>query len=148
MGDYDSDESFCSEQSDEINDDEMNQWEESIEIDLEEYVVNNWYVPNKECGDLNERCKALYEKFKIIKEQKNKAIKEKNLGNDAYKNGDFKLAIKHYTKSILHRTDYKVAYINRALMYHKLGKYAKCITDCSTVIAMIKIVNPETMLKS
>ncbi len=70
--------------------------------------------------------------------KKKKAISETNSGNDAYKNGIFSVTISHYTKSILHRTDFKPSYINRGLMYLKLKQCSKSILDCSMCIAMLK----------
>jgi len=41
---------------------------------------------------------------------------------------------------MLHRTDFKTAYTNRALIYFKLKQYSKCVLDCSMVIERCQCV--------
>lgn len=62
------------------------------------------------------------------------AIKEKNLGNEAYKKKDFPTALKHYNKAIeLHPTEITY-YNNIAAVYFEQKEYDKCIEQCQKAI--------------
>jgi stress-induced-phosphoprotein 1 len=74
------------------------------------------------------------EEEKEAKEMKAQALKEKELGNAAYKKKDFDTAIQHYTKAMeLDNED--ISYImNRAATYLEMGKYEECIKDCESAV--------------
>ncbi|CAI0413745.1 unnamed protein product [Linum tenue] len=68
------------------------------------------------------------------KERKAQALKEKELGNAAYKKKDFETAIAHYTKAI-ELYDEDISFItNRAAVYLEMGKYEDCIKDCDKAV--------------
>ncbi|KAL1199067.1 Hsp70-Hsp90 organizing protein 1 [Cardamine amara subsp. amara] len=68
------------------------------------------------------------------KERKEKALKEKELGNAAYKKKDFETAIQHYSTAI-EVDDEDISYItNRAAVYLEMGKYNECIEDCDKAV--------------
>merc|ERR1712115_265005 len=69
------------------------------------------------------------------------AIKDKNEGNKYLKEKKYSLAIQYYSSAIDYRRDYKALYTNRALAFMKLGRYDKCIDDCSIVIDMIEHID-------
>ncbi len=56
-----------------------------------------------------------------------------NQGVSASKFGQYKLAIKHYTKAISIRKDYIRAYHNRSIAYYKNKQYCKALKDADTV---------------
>lgn len=59
---------------------------------------------------------------KEAKERKAQAVKEKELGNAAYKKKDFEKAIEHYTKA-MEIDDEDISYLtNRAAVYLEMGK--------------------------
>eukprot|EP00271_Cylindrocystis_brebissonii_P015448 TRINITY_DN38347_c0_g1_i1.p1 TRINITY_DN38347_c0_g1~~TRINITY_DN38347_c0_g1_i1.p1 ORF type:complete len:586 (+),score=186.26 TRINITY_DN38347_c0_g1_i1:283-2040(+) len=68
------------------------------------------------------------------RKKKEAAIKEKELGNAAYKKKEFDTAIEHYTKAIeLDDTD--ISFItNRAAVYFEMGKHDECIADCDRAV--------------
>lgn len=67
------------------------------------------------------------EEEKEAKESKAQALKEKELGNAAYKKKDFDTAIQHYTKA-MELDDEDISYImNRAATYLEMGKVLHAI---------------------
>jgi stress-induced-phosphoprotein 1 len=59
---------------------------------------------------------------KEAKERKAQAVKEKELGNAAYKKKEFEKAIEHYTKA-MELDDEDISYLtNRAAVYLEMGK--------------------------
>ncbi|KDP25621.1 hypothetical protein JCGZ_20777 [Jatropha curcas] len=71
---------------------------------------------------------------KEAKERKAQAVKEKELGNAAYKKKDFETAIAHYTKA-MELDDEDISYLtNRAAVYLEMGKYEECIKDCDKAV--------------
>ncbi|NXE93607.1 TTC12 protein, partial [Menura novaehollandiae] len=56
------------------------------------------------------------------------ALKEK--GNDAFRKGDFAVAIQRYTEGLEKLRDKQELYTNRAQAYLKLHEYEKAISDC------------------
>ncbi|KAF2299007.1 hypothetical protein GH714_029709 [Hevea brasiliensis] len=71
---------------------------------------------------------------KEAKERKAQAVKEKELGNAAYKKKDFETAIAHYTKA-MELDDEDISYLtNRAAVYLEMGKYEECIEDCDKAV--------------
>ncbi|CAI0476852.1 unnamed protein product [Linum tenue] len=74
------------------------------------------------------------EEEREAKEKKAQALKEKELGNAAYKKKDFETAIAHYTKAI-ELYDEDISFItNRAAVYLEMGKYEECIKDCDKAV--------------
>eukprot|EP01103_Thecamoeba_quadrilineata_P009762 TRINITY_DN1974_c0_g1_i3.p1 TRINITY_DN1974_c0_g1~~TRINITY_DN1974_c0_g1_i3.p1 ORF type:complete len:120 (+),score=12.81 TRINITY_DN1974_c0_g1_i3:56-415(+) len=64
----------------------------------------------------------------------NIATKYKELGNQAFNDGDFIIALEHYSKAIALNPKESVFYSNRAIVYLKLNRYQECITDCTASI--------------
>ncbi|KAL0693849.1 hypothetical protein Bca4012_061029 [Brassica carinata] len=63
------------------------------------------------------------------KERKEKALKEKEMGNAAYKKKDFETAIKHYSTA-MEIDDEDISFItNRAAVHLEMGKYDGCFKD-------------------
>lgn len=76
----------------------------------------------------------LTEEEKEAKERKEKALKEKEAGNAAYKKKEFEKAIEHYS-SALELDDQDISYLtNRAAVYLEMGKYEECIKDCDKAV--------------
>lgn len=74
------------------------------------------------------------EEEKERKERKAHALKEKELGNAAYKKKDFDTAIAHYSNAI-ELDDEDISYImNRAATYLEMGQYEECIKDCDKAV--------------
>ncbi|XP_050227137.1 hsp70-Hsp90 organizing protein 1-like [Mercurialis annua] len=68
------------------------------------------------------------------KQKKAQAVKEKELGNAAYKKKDFETAIAHYSKA-LELDDEDISYLtNRAAVYLEMGQYEDCIKDCDKAV--------------
>ncbi|CAL9780935.1 unnamed protein product [Musa acuminata subsp. burmannicoides] len=68
------------------------------------------------------------------KRRKAEALKEKELGNAAYKKKDFETAIQHYTLA-MELDDGDISYLtNRAAVYLEMGKYQECIKDCDKAV--------------
>ncbi|KAK3261357.1 DNA binding protein, partial [Cymbomonas tetramitiformis] len=66
------------------------------------------------------------------KKAKEDAIKEKELGNAAYKKKEFETAIEHYNKAI-ELNDSDISFLtNRAAVYMEMGNFDDCIKDCDT----------------
>ncbi|XP_065857988.1 hsp70-Hsp90 organizing protein 3 [Euphorbia lathyris] len=71
---------------------------------------------------------------KEAKERKAEAVKEKELGNAAYKKKNFETAIAHYTKA-MELDDEDISYLtNRAAVYLETGQYEECIKDCDKAV--------------
>eukprot|EP01023_Acetabularia_acetabulum_P000337 TRINITY_DN10134_c0_g1_i1.p1 TRINITY_DN10134_c0_g1~~TRINITY_DN10134_c0_g1_i1.p1 ORF type:complete len:617 (+),score=132.73 TRINITY_DN10134_c0_g1_i1:86-1852(+) len=62
------------------------------------------------------------------------ALKEKDLGNAAYKQKDFETAIKHYDKAMELYEDDISFLTNRAAVYFEMANYDKCIQDCDLAV--------------
>ena len=61
---------------------------------------------------------------------------EKDKGNDEFKSGNYKKAIKHYTEAIAADNSGNVSlYTNRALAYQKLGELNEALADAKAAIS-------------
>jgi len=66
--------------------------------------------------------------------EKSAAELEKENGNKAFKRGDWRAAINHYTKAWQQDTLLISAINNRAMAYLKLNEYEKALEDCQIVL--------------
>ncbi|PWZ01707.1 putative mitochondrial precursor protein import receptor tom70 [Testicularia cyperi] len=75
-----------------------------------------------------------------LPEEKRKSLSQhlKNLGNKAYSNRQFELAISHYTKAIAAHP-MAVFYSNRAACYANLSQPEKVVADCNEALKMDKV---------
>lgn len=73
------------------------------------------------------------------------AEKEKELGNQAYKQQQFETAVEHYTKAMELYPDEIVYRSNRAAVYLEMGRYEDCIRDCEQALEDAKRVRKYTM---
>tara|TARA_B110000879_G_C10812860_1_gene371060 strand:+ start:96 stop:593 length:498 start_codon:yes stop_codon:yes gene_type:complete len=69
---------------------------------------------------------------------KNEAIIYLKKGNEEFKNGNYKTAVKYYTKSIETFTDLKEAYKNRSLALKKLNLTEKANKDYKKFLELSK----------
>ncbi|KAA8587208.1 hypothetical protein FQN60_001044 [Etheostoma spectabile] len=69
-----------------------------------------------------------------LPENKRKALKEKELGNTAYKNKDFDVALKHYEEAIKHDPTNMTYISNQAAVYFEKGNMEKCRELCEKAI--------------
>ncbi|XP_068186984.1 stress-induced-phosphoprotein 1 [Antennarius striatus] len=69
-----------------------------------------------------------------LPENKKKALKEKELGNAAYKNKDFETALKHYDEAVKHDPTNMTYLSNQAAVYFEKGEFEKCRELCEKAI--------------
>ncbi|KAJ0061711.1 hypothetical protein NL108_006851, partial [Boleophthalmus pectinirostris] len=69
-----------------------------------------------------------------LPENKRNALKEKELGNAAYKNKDFQTALKHYDEAMKHDPTNMTYLSNQAAVYFEMGDYEKCREMCEKAI--------------
>uniref|UniRef100_A0A665XCQ1 Stress-induced-phosphoprotein 1 n=1 Tax=Echeneis naucrates TaxID=173247 RepID=A0A665XCQ1_ECHNA len=69
-----------------------------------------------------------------LPENKRKALKEKELGNTAYKNKNFETALKHYEEAIKHDPTNMTYISNQAAVYFEKGEFDKCRELCEKAI--------------
>ncbi|XP_053703062.1 stress-induced-phosphoprotein 1 [Synchiropus splendidus] len=69
-----------------------------------------------------------------LPENKRMALKEKELGNIAYKKKDFQVALQHYEEAIKHDPTNMTYISNQAAVYFEKGEYDKCRELCEKAI--------------
>ncbi|KAE8287958.1 Stress-induced-phosphoprotein 1 [Larimichthys crocea] len=69
-----------------------------------------------------------------LPENKRKALKEKELGNAAYKNKDFETALKHYEEAVKHDPTNMTYISNQAAVFFEKGDFEKCRELCEKAI--------------
>ncbi|XP_056267578.1 stress-induced-phosphoprotein 1 [Pseudoliparis swirei] len=69
-----------------------------------------------------------------LPENKKKAVKEKDLGNAAYKNKDFDTALKHYEEAVKHDSTNMTYISNQAAVFFEKGDYEMCRELCEKAI--------------
>ena len=62
------------------------------------------------------------------------ADKEKELGNQAYKNREFETALAHYAKAMELDPTNMLYWLNRSAVYFETGDFDKCIKDCEDAV--------------
>lgn len=105
----------------------------TAKVDLDEYLDNEFYVP-RSMKEVTDRAWTLHAKYANCKKQQDIAVQEKQRGNDALKQQNYKKAIEHYTKSIRARTDYKQSYNNRMFQCLMLFSFSIFCLFCHDVI--------------
>ncbi|ELR15655.1 tetratricopeptide repeat domain containing protein [Acanthamoeba castellanii str. Neff] len=68
------------------------------------------------------------------REAEEQAMREKELGNDAFVNAQYLVALVHYSRAIKLFPEEAVFFSNRALVYLKLNRFYESITDCTASI--------------
>ncbi|OAD61633.1 Sperm-associated antigen 1 [Eufriesea mexicana] len=73
------------------------------------------------------------------------AEQEREKGNEAFRVGDYKEALKHYNTSIKMNSNI-ITYNNRAMTYIKLQRYENALTDCNMVLS-VEYTNIKALLR-
>uniref|UniRef100_A0A8C6LM99 Stress-induced-phosphoprotein 1 n=1 Tax=Nothobranchius furzeri TaxID=105023 RepID=A0A8C6LM99_NOTFU len=69
-----------------------------------------------------------------LPENKRMALKEKELGNAAYKNKDFEAALKYYEEAVKHDPTNMTYLSNQAAVYFEMGDFERCREFCEKAI--------------
>ncbi|XP_066518097.1 stress-induced-phosphoprotein 1 [Hoplias malabaricus] len=69
-----------------------------------------------------------------LPENKRLALKEKELGNEAYKKKDFAAALKHYEEACKHDSTNMTYLSNQAAVFFEMGEFDKCREYCEKAI--------------
>lgn len=67
-------------------------------------------------------------------EKKQTILKEKDLGNEAYKKKDFEVALKHYDQALSLDPNNVILLNNKAAVYFEQGNYDECIAQCELAV--------------
>lgn len=78
--------------------------------------------------------KPKVEEMDVSTEAEQAAIKEKELGNEFYKQKKFEEALTHYNKAIELDNSNISFYMNRAACYFESGNYAESVEDCQKAV--------------
>lgn len=102
-----------------------------------------------EFSDELERVKAQIEEQERLwresqKTPEEKAIEQKNLGNEAYKNHDYRTAISHYQKAITLDNNEIAFHNNLAAAYFQLKEYQECVRSCEMALSVGKANHAES----
>eukprot|EP00794_Sanderia_malayensis_P011962 gene11962-13199_t len=109
---------------------------EKVDVEQEVAKVDSLDVTKKENARRNRPVldEAISSEGIPKEERPNRAISEKDKGNEAFKAGDFEESIVYYNRSLSIHPVITV-YNNRAIAYIKLNKYEDAIKDCNKVLA-------------
>lgn len=109
-------------------------WEPSSEEDSD-FTPDNPQFKALE-ADIRMRAKARAQKLKD-------SLIHKKRGNLAFSKGEYKSAIKHYTKAIELKKDQKPYYTNRALCHIHLEEWPAAVKDCNTVLEIWEFLDDK-----
>jgi len=112
-----------------IDEEEKRSSETKIEKEKGEFNDLPLLVPIGEV--LSDECNTTSYLEPPKKEAEESALKEKELGNNAFAAGNYPIALIHYSKAIRLNWREPVFFSNRALVYLKLSRFHEAITDCT-----------------
>ena len=69
-------------------------------------------------------------------ENKKKALKLKEWGNDAFKNNKYEVAENFYSKALEKNRDSKSLWTNRAICRNRMKKHKDALTDCMSALSI------------
>jgi tetratricopeptide (TPR) repeat protein len=107
---------------------------EILKMDLQEQSLKESSV-QKEKKKSTTKKTVQFKEFRTDVEALHEANYEKDKGNEFFKSGDYKEALKHYTNSINCKPTL-ASFTNRALTNIKLKKFQSAIDDCHSALAI------------
>eukprot|EP00871_Galdieria_phlegrea_P001519 jgi/Galph1/2368/GphlegSOOS_G1041.1 len=101
-------------------------------------TIHETKTPTKEEKDNTSTNQSLNkeEEYKEENNNQREAQKEKELGNQCYKNRQFTQAIEHYNKAMEWDPLNVSLLTNRAAVYFEMGEYDQCLEDCQKAIEL------------